>query len=1061
MEHIVRLVRFIALLSATAVPMGEMHAGSDPKWEHRVASLDGSETVPLALEVDSRGNAFLATHTRGIWQQPQALAVHHLDAEGRLVWSYSRTVPWIDSWYFPAIAIDETGEKIHFVGAIRDQADGLTSYSIWTFEMNGQLVADVPLQDFQTSGDGFLHWHAQPAGQVFVVGRQTQVSAFDWQGRKLWSRPFETHNRQAHRAQVFFDPGGAIFLLEPDGSNFRITRREVSGLEEQWSFGGPEGSIATPYAIQVLPGGAMTLSGQFYRSGTYGLALVRLSPAGSTLWTFSMEQAIRDFIHGPGGEVYGRMLRTDWVSEDLVQIDNEGHLKWRGADMSAGALIPAPEGGVYASGPVWQVSLAAPSVARFDAAGRRIWRVTGRAFSSTSLLRARAGGHLWTLNQDTSTSQGGAILRKFQTTAQPGAPVLHQFPEDQTIREGQALTLEAGAEGTAPLKYKWFFDGRVIGSGVESKLTLPSRQFRDGGSYWVEVSNAAGTVASPVANIEVLAAPVIVRQPAFGWYQRAGRAVVEVRAEGTPPFTYQWCRDGQLVEARTNAVFATILTNAGHAGVYHAVVRNSIGETRSEEAYVNFTRLETSLQSLTFTGPVEPVPLQNGALAPGPQGAVWVTGSNGTLLMGADGARLWESREVAGAELASDSQGNAWILGSAGLQQISPEGRVLQSKPGVVGTALAVARDGSILLAGTVSTNRYADYRVQVFDPAGSPVREIVFEDEPGQSGFRDGGPEAIAAGPQGGIIVGGRRRYALFVFASDGSELWRRPVGRCYDFEPRGIAVNSTGDIYVVSSVRSGYGYEYPPFEPRLSKFNPQGRLLWEIEVPTYQLSFQAQSASVALDSAGRIYVTTMSTGAAKLSPDGDLIWRDGPLGSNLIVHPETGTLFTLLENTLTRLPQAPAPPALFLTTQDQSVDAGADIKLEAIVEASPPAALQWRLNGERIAGATNQTLALPPFKAAMQGRYVLEATNKLGVIFSRPVRITLETRLLREPRLLAGGALEFWLGGDADRTYLVESSPDLQAWVEERRCTGGTPPTRVQLGPWKTESRFVRVVE
>jgi hypothetical protein len=401
---------------------------------------------------------------------------------------------------------------------------------------------------------------------------------------------------------------------------------------------------------------------------------------------------------------------------------------------------------------------------------------------NTRFLKAKPGGQLWGAGFNVPYGPGQAVLKKFDTTPASGAPVLVEYPLNRTIRQGKSVTLQAKADGTAPLQYRWFFNGALVAVTTEPKLTLPSPQFRDGGSYWLEVSNSTGTVASSVAELTVLSPPRIVQQPEVGLFQRRGRVVLEVRAEGSLPFAYQWYHEGQPLGSKTNATFGTLLSSPADAGCYHVSVRNAYGETRSEETYVRFTRLDTKQYSLAFTTPAGSSPLTNGSLAPGPGGAVWAAGSNGILLLGANGEPLWQSQEVAADHVAADAGGNAWVIGGTGLKKIAPDGRVLASQPGVSGTSRTVARDGSVLVAGTTSTDPKSDYRVQIFDPAAAPIGEILFSDGANRSGFPDG-PGSIAVGPQREIAVGGLREHAVIVLSTNGAVRWRGYL-EAYDFE-------------------------------------------------------------------------------------------------------------------------------------------------------------------------------------------------------------------------------------------------------------------------------------
>ncbi len=68
-----------------------------------------------------------------------------------------------------------------------------------------------------------------------------------------------------------------------------------------------------------------------------------------------------------------------------------------------------------------------------------------------------------------------------------------------------------------------------------------------------------------------------------------GRAVVgktvtiTVNTEGTPPFTYQWVKDGTAIPGQTGSVLMLKPFLAEHAGIYHVTISNEAGSTVSNK----------------------------------------------------------------------------------------------------------------------------------------------------------------------------------------------------------------------------------------------------------------------------------------------------------------------------------------------------------------------------------------------------------------------------------------------------------------------------------------------
>jgi hypothetical protein len=89
------------------------------------------------------------------------------------------------------------------------------------------------------------------------------------------------------------------------------------------------------------------------------------------------------------------------------------------------------------------------------------------------------------------------------------APAITTQPASQTITGGQTATLMVAASGSSPLSYQWYQGSSgdtstPVGSDSSTYSTSP---LSVNTSYWVRVSNSAGSVSSASAEITVLAPP--------------------------------------------------------------------------------------------------------------------------------------------------------------------------------------------------------------------------------------------------------------------------------------------------------------------------------------------------------------------------------------------------------------------------------------------------------------------------------------------------------------------------------------------------------------------------
>lgn len=82
--------------------------------------------------------------------------------------------------------------------------------------------------------------------------------------------------------------------------------------------------------------------------------------------------------------------------------------------------------------------------------------------------------------------------------------------------------------------------------------------------------------------------------------------------------------------------------------------------------------------------------------------------------------------------------------------------------------------------------------------------------------------------------------------------------------------------------------------------------------------------------------------------------------------------------------------PPRITAQSQSQIVAPGASVTLAATAGGLGPFAYQWRLNGEKIPGATNSVLTLTNIPVVKSGNYAVLIANPFGVVESLPMNVT-----------------------------------------------------------------------
>ena len=172
-------------------------------------------------------------------------------------------------------------------------------------------------------------------------------------------------------------------------------------------------------------------------------------------------------------------------------------------------------------------------------------------------------------------------------------PIITRQPQATSVPVGTVATLSVSAVGTAPLSYRWQRNGVNIQGGTSAVLTVYNAQPINSTSYRVWVSNSAGAIYSQPATLTVLQAPVITVQPVGQTASEGGVAVLQVKASGTSPLSYQWYLNNSPVAGAIGSSLALAPIEPSQAGIYQVVVSNSVGMVASAPAVLKVIGLDS------------------------------------------------------------------------------------------------------------------------------------------------------------------------------------------------------------------------------------------------------------------------------------------------------------------------------------------------------------------------------------------------------------------------------------------------------------------------------------
>ena len=90
---------------------------------------------------------------------------------------------------------------------------------------------------------------------------------------------------------------------------------------------------------------------------------------------------------------------------------------------------------------------------------------------------------------------------------------------------------------------------------------------------------------------------------------------------------------------------------------------------------------------------------------------------------------------------------------------------------------------------------------------------------------------------------------------------------------------------------------------------------------------------------------------------------------------------------------------PAIAMSPQTQTAEAGATVRVAVLAAGQPPPAYQWYFNGTNILSCTNSYLVLTNILFSQFGTYTVVVTNLFGAMTSAPVMLSVITPVERRP--------------------------------------------------------------
>lgn len=361
-----------------------------------------------------------------------------------------------------------------------------------------------------------------------------------------------------------------------------------------------------------------------------------------------------------------------------------------------------------------------------------------------------------------NTSGSATSSTAMLTVTVPVSPaVITQEPQGGSYVEGDTIQLSVAATSTEPVTYQWQKNGVDILGATGSSYRFKASLQDHNQSFRVIVTNSGGSTISNSAVVLISAIstpPSILQQPISISLTQGSLATFSVVASSPAIISYQWLKNGNVIEGATSNIYTFAAGLLDHEAVYSVLVSNSAGTTPS--------------QSVTLT--VTPAQLPTIVLQPA---ATTVT----------DGDTAQFSVEVVGGTTPLSYQWQKNGTNIAGATQSSYRFKALLAdhlanyRVVITNAAGSLSSDLALLTVNpsTVVHGLTAKYFSNVFAsiPNSSPVLSRIDANINFAWGTASPGgtvsANAFAARWTGKIKVNSTGTYTFYTYSDDGARLW------------------------------------------------------------------------------------------------------------------------------------------------------------------------------------------------------------------------------------------------------------------------------------------------
>ena len=172
---------------------------------------------------------------------------------------------------------------------------------------------------------------------------------------------------------------------------------------------------------------------------------------------------------------------------------------------------------------------------------------------------------------------------------------------NQTLCEGGNVTFTLNTSGSTPFTYQWKKDAGDLSNAIISTYTISPITNLSSGNYSCNIKNSCGSISTNAVSLNLIPSPVLVKQTGNQTRCSGDTVSFKISATSSPSPTYQWQKDGQILNGATSSKYALSSVSVNNGGNYSCIISNSCKSISSNIITFNVN----SKPQITYITPTE------------------------------------------------------------------------------------------------------------------------------------------------------------------------------------------------------------------------------------------------------------------------------------------------------------------------------------------------------------------------------------------------------------------------------------------------------------------------